>query len=450
MKKLVPWALILFIFVCFLSSTFQAQENLSEQERVRQEIVKIQGPSDPTELEAFLDGIMAAHMASHDIAGATFSVVKDGEILFAKGYGYADVKKKKPVRADTTLFRPGSVSKLITWTAVMQLFEQGKLDLDADVNTYIEAFKIPETYPKPITLKNLLTHTPGFEDIWTGLIARKPEDIEPMNEVLAKKIPARVFPPGEITAYSNYGTALAGYIVEKVSGMPFEDYVEKNIFHPLNMKHSTFRQPLPEELADFMSGGYDFKKGLFEAEDFELFNGLAPAASMSTTATDMAKFIIAHLQNGKYGEYRILEEETATLMQTQLFTHDSRLDGNAYGFWERTQNNIRMIEHGGDTKLFHTYLIMMPEQNTGFFVSYNSVGGGGSPREELLQAFLDRYYPMPAVPKPTPSPDFKKRAGRFIGSYGVTRGFFTSYEKVANLMSSFKIKATEQGTLLIP
>ncbi|MFP4081149.1 MAG: serine hydrolase domain-containing protein [Candidatus Aminicenantes bacterium] len=450
MKKFIH-AISVFLFIFWLIPlTPLAQESRPEAGETEQEIYPPSGLIDPDELETFIDGIMSAHMASHHIAGAAFSLVKDGEIFFAKGYGYADVEKKKPVEADKTLFRPGSASKLFTWTAVMQLFEQGKLDLNTDVNTYLEDFKIPETYPDSITLTHLLTHTPGFEDVWTGMSARTAEDLESLGEFLANHMPARIYPPGKITAYSNYGTALAGYIVEIASGMPFQQYVEENIYKPLDMNMSTFRQPLPEKLADHMSKGYIHKNGLFKAKDFWLINGMAPAGSMSTTATDMAKFMIAHLQNGKYGEKRILKEETAKLMHSQLFSADSRLDGNAHGFWERTQNNLRMIGHGGDTRYFHTDLMLIPGKNVGLFVSYNSQGGAGTPREELLQAFLDRYYPVPEVPEPEPPADFKKRAGRYTGSYGMTRSVFTTYEKVANLFSAFKFKATDEGTLLLP
>jgi len=181
-----------------------------------------------------------------------------------------------------------------------------------------------------------------------------------------------------------------------------------------------------------------------------LINGLTPAGSMSTTAIDMAKFMIAHLQYGKYGENRILKEETAKQMQTRLFTHDKRVNGNAHGFWELRLNNLRTIGHGGDSAWFHTLLILVPEKNLGLFVSYNSAGGGGSARDQLLQAFLDRYYPMPKVPELKPAPDFKERAKRFQGSYKLSRVVFTSYEKLMALMMKVDVKVTDEGTLLTP
>jgi len=274
------------------------------------------------------------------------------------------------------------------------------------------------------------------------------EDLVPLGEFLASKIPTRIFPPGEFTAYSNYGTALAGYIVQEVSGIPFEDYIEEYIFESLGMEQSTFRQPLPPRMIDDMSIGYTYEKGKYRGQEFEYINGLAPAGSMSASAADMAKFMIAHLQGGKFGENRIFREETAKLMQSQLFTHDSRVEGNAYGFWEQNLNNLRMIGHGGDTIWFHTLLVLIPEENLGLYISYNSAGGAGTARDELIQAFLDRYYPLEELPELKPVPDFEERVGRFAGSYGVTRSVPTTYEKLINLIMVTNVQAAEEGTLV--
>src|SRR5215217_6189386 len=192
-----------------------------------------------TDVEAFLDGLVPLQIKQSDIAGATVSIVKDGKLLLAKGYGYADVEKQKPVSAQETLFRPGSISKLFTWTAIMQLYEQGKLDLDRDVNEYLD-YKIPDAFGKPITLKNIMTHTPGFEEQIKDLFTNTPGSPN-LGEYLKTHIPARIYPPGTVPAYSNYATALAGYIVERISGERFDDYVERHIFTPLGMEHATFR-----------------------------------------------------------------------------------------------------------------------------------------------------------------------------------------------------------------
>ena len=162
------------------------------------------------DVEAWLDGFMPYALQRGDVAGAVVVVVKDGQILAEKGYGYADVAKHVPVDPERTLFRPGSVSKLFTWTAVMQQVERGKLDLDADVNQYLD-FKIPPgPEGEPIRVRDLMTHTPGFEESVKELIFEKPERIAPNGEVLKRWIPERIYKAGTMPAYSNYGASLGG------------------------------------------------------------------------------------------------------------------------------------------------------------------------------------------------------------------------------------------------
>src|SRR3989440_12092424 len=207
------------------------------------------------DLEAFLDGLIPAQLQNRDIAGAVVSVVKDGRVLLAKGYGYADFAAKKSVVADKTLFRPGSISKTFTAIAVMQLVEQGKLDLDRDVNDYLD-FAIPKSYPEPVTLRRILTHPAGFEETLKNLFVPSVREMRPIRDYLIAAMPARIFPPGQVPSYSNYGLTLAGYIVERVSGEPFEKYITAHILDPVRMEHSTFAQPLPPALESDMSAGY--------------------------------------------------------------------------------------------------------------------------------------------------------------------------------------------------
>ena len=395
-----------------------------------------------SDVEAFLDGIVPLQLEREDIAGATIAVVKDGKLLFARGYGYADVEKKKPVSAEETLFRVGSVSKLFTWTAVMQLVEQGKLDLDRDVNEYLD-FKIPEAFGKPITLKNLLSHTPGFEEQIKDLFSTGSESPN-LGEHLKTHIPARIYPPGTTPAYSNYGASLAGYIVERVSGRPFNEYIEEHIFKPLGMTHSTFVQPLPPALAPNMSNGYALASD--EPKLFEVVN-TPPAGSMSSTATDMARFMLAHLQDGQLGEARILRPETAQLMHSRLFALDPAANAMAYGFYEETRNGHRIIGHAGDTIQFHSDLHLIPDTGVGFFVSYNSGGKGQiSPRTILWEAFLDRYFPY--TPPAAPTLDSAKEDAKAVsGTYKLSRRSDTSFLKAASLIGETTVSAAEDGTI---
>jgi CubicO group peptidase (beta-lactamase class C family) len=397
------------------------------------------------DVETFLDGLLPLQLKRDDIAGATVSVVKDGKLLLAKGYGYADVEKKKPVSAQDTLFRPGSVSKLFTWTAVMQLYEQGKLDLDRDINEYLD-YKIPDAFGKPITLKNILSHTPGFEEQIKDLFSTDSSSKPNLGQYLKTHIPARIYPPGTVPAYSNYATAVAGYIVERVSGRPFEDYVNENILKPLKMQRSTFAQPLPSGLAELMSNGYRLGSG--SAELFEMINPY-PAGSLSSSATDIAQFMLAHLQEGKLDDAQILKPETTRLMHSRLFALDDAANAMCYGFYEETRNGHRIIGHGGDTVYFHSDLHLVLDQKVGFFVSYNSTGRGDTPgRVTLWEAFLDRYYPYtsPAASSSTAKDD----ANAAAGSYILSRRSETSFLKAASLVSQFEVSPEGEGDIVTP
>src|SRR5918997_750745 len=204
------------------------------------------------DVNAWLDGLMPYSLARGDIPGAVVVVVKDGQVLTQRGYGFANVAKRQKVDPRTTLFRPGSISKLFTWTAVMQQVEQGKLNLDADVNQYLD-FKIPPYQGRPVTLRQIMTHTAGFEEQVKDLITTEQDAAVPYDKLLKRWVPDRVYAPGTTPAYSNYATSLAGYIVARVSGQPFDQYLERNIFAPLGMSRSTMRQPLPAHLKPLMA-----------------------------------------------------------------------------------------------------------------------------------------------------------------------------------------------------
>jgi len=424
------------------------------------EVAQAQGPTDTAEMEAFMDELFAKDLDENHIPGAAVSVVKDGQLFFSKGYGYADLENKIPVDAGQTVFAIGSSGKLFTWTAVMQLVEQGKLDLDADVNTYLD-FRIPDTYPQPITLKHLMTHTAGFEDQWFEYFAWDQDGVMPVGEWLATHIPARVRPPGEVAAYSNYGAMLAGYIVSRTSGQPFEQYIQEHIFDPLDMEHSTMQRPLPPGLREHASLGYWYSDGAYQAvptipDDYTGQTAMNPAGGYLSSATDMARFMIAHLQGGFYGdassEVRILEETTARQMQAMLYTPDPRILGTAYGFFDFSDNGQRTIGHSGGTIGFATLLLLLPDQNLGVFVVYTNedVGGLTTQHFGFQRAFFDHYYPAPMVEPIQPRADFVKRAGRFVGSYKDTRSAYTTFEKLGNLMSPpIKVSDPGDGTLLL-
>jgi len=398
-----------------------------------------------TDVEAFLDGFVPMQLQRENIAGAVVLVVKDGKILFTRGYGFSDVEKRIVVSTDATLFRPGSISKLFTWTAVMQLVEQGKLDLDKDINTYLD-FKLPSTYPQPITLRHLMTHTPGFEEQIKDLIKPEGEPVESLRQHLVQHVPERIFAPGTTPAYSNYGASLAGYIVERVSGKPFDDYVKENIFQPLGMAHSTFAQPLPAELKPLMSGGYNVASG--KAKPFEIIDE-APAGALSATADDISRFMLAHLQDGKLDNAQILKPETAQMMHARQFGLVPALNAMCLGFYEETRNGHRIIGHGGDTIYFHSDLHLIPDAQVGFFVSYNSGGKHEiSPRSALWTHFMDRYFPyQPAATQKlaTAAEDAKAVAGRYI----TTRRAQGNFLRLSGMLGEIHVTAEPDGALKI-
>ncbi len=390
---------------------------------------------DTAALGAFLDGVMKAQVQELHIPGAVIAVVKDGRVLYAQGYGSANIAKGIPVDPATSLFRIGSTSKLFTWTAVMQLVEQGKLNLDADVNTYLKGFKIPSTFDKPVTVRDLLTHSGGFEDGGIGyLIGDSSTQVKSIAAAMKEHMPARVRPPGVLSSYSNYGAALAGLIVEQVSGVPFNDYIRRNILDPLDMHYATFQEPLSADLKPYGVTAYIRENGIYVAKPFEYVGGFRPAGSGSMSAIAMTHFMIAHLQNGQYGNTRILAPQTAQLMHSRAFANDPRLPGMALGFYEQRMNGLRVIGHEGDTQYFHTAMFLVPDKQVGIFMSY--VGSGADPvRQGTLQSFFDRYYPAPPPTIPPAPANFAQTAQKYTGAYRFARHSSTKFEKALMVAS---------------
>jgi CubicO group peptidase (beta-lactamase class C family) len=398
------------------------------------------------DLDTWLDGLLPYALARSDIAGAVVVIVKDGQVLSEKGFGYADIETHRMVDPRATLFRPGSISKLFTWTAVMQLAEQGKLNLDADVNSYLD-FKIPPRDGKPITLRNLMTHTSGFEDRFKRIFADTMSLRAGLADYLKTTMPTRIYPPGEVTAYSNYGSAMAGYIVERVSGEHFEAYIERHIFEPLGMTHSTFREPLPEPLAAQLSSPYE--RASLPARPFEIV-GPAPAGALSATADDMARFMIAHLQNGRLGDARILTEATAREMHTPQREIVPHLKSWTLGFIPEDRNGHVIIAHDGDSRWFHSHLSLLPDDNVGVYISLNSRRNDADTigiRHLLMQGFMDRYFPA-TRPARSAQSTAKAHAAEMAGYYRSSQRQESSFLALVGLLMPIEVTAKPDGTLL--
>lgn len=397
------------------------------------------------DVDSWLDGLVPFALRRGDLAGAVIVVVKDGQVLTQRGFGYADAAKRISVDPALTLFRPGSVSKLFTWTAVMQQVEAGKINLDADVNTYLD-FNIPMKDGKPVTMRHLMTHTAGFEEHGKRIMFDDPKFQIPLSDYV-KTPPHRIYAAGSTPSYSNYGTALAGYIVERVTKSSFDDYVEQRIFRPLGMSHSTFRQPLPKALAPWMATGY--RKLSTGPYKFEIL-GPSPAGGLSSTGADMAKFMIAHLNQGE----GLMQPETARMMHDTPLTILPPLNRMELGFFETNINGRQVIAHLGDTQAFHTALHLFPNENIGIYMSFNATGekaSVGPLRRALFEGFADRYLPGKEIPDTrvdakTSAEHAKMMTGQWLNS----RRAETTFYALTSLLTQVTVDVDEKGQLIVP
>ncbi|MGZ8282987.1 MAG: serine hydrolase domain-containing protein [Allosphingosinicella sp.] len=399
------------------------------------------------DVNAWLDGFMPYALAEADVAGAVVTVVRNGEVVTERGFGYADVASRRPVDPQRTLFRPGSVSKLITWTAVMQQVEQGKIDLDADVNRYLD-FRIPEYDGQPVTMRQIMTHTAGFEEQLKDLIGHDRAGVPPYDELLKRWVPPRIFAPGTTPAYSNYATSLAGYIVQRVSGENFDDYVERHIFAPLGMRNSSMHQPLPANMRAQMATGYQRASG--EPVPFEIV-GPAPAGSLSSTGADMSRFMLAHLNGGELNGQRILSDETARQMHRTAAPGIGPLDRMLLGFFETNINGRNVIAHLGDTGAFHTSLHLFLDENTGLYASFNSGGEQGAVngvRIGLFEQFADRYFPAPHDTRRVPAETAREHAQLMAGNWTASRRADSTFLNITELLGQTSFSVGKDGELV--
>jgi len=400
------------------------------------------------DLEAFFDGIIPLQLERSDVAGASVLVMKDGQLLLQKGYGYSNFKDKKPVDPAATIFRLASISKLFTWVAIMQLQERGKLDLDTDINQYLD-FQIRPAFGRPITIRNLMTHTGGFEETVRDIIlvnGKQPaKQVPSLHDFLIRNQPRRLFPPGIVPGYSNYGVGLGSYIVQRMSDEPFEQYVAEHIFAPLGMTHSTFFQPPPKELESLPSEGY---RGTTAKDPvgFEIFSPVG-AGGVSSTAADMGRFGLALLNGGELDGQHILNPETLGKMYTSQFRASSQMPALGMGFYETWRNDLRWIGHEGDLIAFHSLFFLERSQKLILFVSFNSAGGAGKARPELVQMFTDRYFPSSSSQKFITMSQQELKSVE--GTYQSTRRADSTKIRLNNLFSQRTASLDKEGVLTI-
>lgn len=411
---------------------------------------------DRADLEAWLDGLVPYALQQGDIAGLVVSVVKDGQVLLQKGYGYADVVEKIPMDPERTVVRAASISKSFTATAVMQLVERGQLDLNRDVNDYLD-FSIPPAFGKPITLRNLLTHTAGFEET---AYKRYVPSLTLRQHLLM--IPERIYPPGEIPAYSNYGLDLAGYIVQRVSGESITQYIERHILEPLGMKHSTFHLKLPGSLQPYEAKNYSLASSgepYQWSQVLEIMPVDSPSGGLATTAHDMTQFMLAHLQQGRHGDYQLLRPQTLQLMHAPSFVPIPGAQPIALGLFRADYKGLRALGHSGDGEGAHAEMKLLPDENVGIFIAVNSDGSmhGILPaafmlRATLFEQFVDRYFPTPVAPLAPTVSTAKEHARLAAGEYVWSRQQKGDFQEALSLIIRFialkpYIRANADGTI---
>jgi CubicO group peptidase (beta-lactamase class C family) len=396
---------------------------------------------DPADLENFVDSLIPAEMANERIPGAAFVFVQDGRVVLMRGYGLADLEHRRPVDPETTIWRIGSISKVFTATAVMQLVDRGRVDLDAPVSRYVRKVSIPETYPDPVTVRELLDHTAGFDEIRPGTQAATADSVLPLAAFLQPRL-VRVRPPGRIIAYSTYGITLAGEMVEEVTGPPFEMYLERNIWKPLGMTRSSIT--VPSRLKADVARGYEIVGDSVVAQSWEWYH-TTPASSINATVADMARFLMAHLGGGAIGRSRILSERAEKEMQRQQITMDPHIPGYALGFNEDFIGGMRILEHGGNMAGFSAQMVLIPDANAGFFLVNHLESS--KLRDNLKWALLERYFPQARErrPLPTPPPAEQVRADHFAGNYmSLTSCWSCQPMRAASVLT---VAANPDGTL---
>jgi len=405
------------------------------------------GVTDPAELEAFMDEYLAEQMETHHIPGVVITFVKDGDVFFSKGYGYADLENQTPMDVNETLLTTASLGKAFSAVGVLQQYERGVIDLHEDIRPYITDFQLQTNFDEALTFANLLTHTDGFEARLIGVAAQNPEGLISLGDLIETYTPTQLYPPGQYMTYGDFAATLSGYLTQEVSGLSFEAYMESNILSPLGMTDSTFDQRLSDEMVARLATGYDYAEGEYHSGPVYYIRS-TPAGGLRTTAMNMNAFMLALLNGGEYQGTRILDEATTQLMHTQQFAPDSKMAGITYGLFEHFENDQRILLRDGDGVGTRSRMVLLPEQDMGFFISYNS--GDSNIRLDIISTILEHYYPIGNTTAPLPVEDYQARTKLFTGTYRPLNADVTSFGKSMFFFSQLvEVTSTDEGYLSI-
>ena len=405
------------------------------------------GPSDPAAFEAFLDAYLAEQMETHHIPGVVFTMVKDGEVFFSKGYGYANLEKQTPMDSEDSVLITASLAKVFTAVGILQLNERGVIDLQEDVRPYFKDFPLKTSFDEPLTFANLLTHTDGFEARMIGVAAQSQDDLLPLGKLLETYAPTQLYPPGKYMTYGDYASNLSGYLTQEISGVPFEQYMAENILAPLGMTSSSFYQPPSDELLNREAVGYEYQNG-HQEPIVNFYTRYGPSGGLRTTAADMNRFMLALLNGGEYEGARILNQSTVDVLFTQQFTPLPGMSGITYEMFEHFENGQRALLRDGDGVGTRNRMILFPDENLGFFISYNS--DDSNLRLNIVSAFLDKYYPATGSTTPVPMDGHQERTRQFTGVYRYLQADTTTFGKSMFFFSQLvEVTDTDEGYLSI-
>ncbi len=409
--------------------------------------------SELSDLNEFIDSLVLVKMEEYHVPGTSLAIIQDGRKIYTKGYGFADLSNGREVNADLTGFRIASVTKTLTATAVMQLVEKGLLDLHTPIDEYLPDRNFSFLGDQSITMHHLLTHTAGFDLTDTGDAALKSEDVIPIERLVRYHMPSIVHPPGTVYSYSNFGYTLAGYIIQVISGIPYEEFISRNILIPLKMNNSNMSQPLSAPFADNLSKSYRWTDRQIEIQ--RDFTNTVPGGGLISTASDMSRYMQFHLNQGMLDSVRLLNKSNHQILTTQQYGSEGTKYGICYAFHENGWTGRRCLEHTGGQLGFLTLMTLIPETKTGIFITHNSRENAGAFRYDLARAIFDtllfrkeRYINLPASDNFT-----EKEAIKYEGNYIQLNRPHSTFEKIGTLFGfaaqTSTVRYAKNGKLLI-
>lgn len=376
------------------------------------------------QISQFIDDYMTHEIQERHIVGASVVVIKDQKEILKKGYGYSDEELKCAVDPNTTTFPIASISKLFTAIGIMQLYEQGKIDLNEDVQQYTEGIKINNPYDKKVTCSNLLTHSSGMDEGSELLGSTTDEkEIKSQETYFIQHALNVIDLPDTVCRYSNLGYNLLGYILERKSKQDYETYIKENILDKLEMTRSSVR--IPDEN---MAKGYYYKDGEYGQVPYA-YQYTSGSAGVISTAADMGNFIKALLNEGDFNGRQLLQKQTMQNMYAKEFSNDEILPGMGYGFIREERGGKLILKHEGALPGYMSTLLLIPDQNLGIYIGINTFDALPF---QFEKDFLDKFLGESKMQQPTIkiADDLK----RYVGNY-------RNYDGIAqsNIMKAFII-----------